>query len=282
MSRAQGRDDEAGGDEDEKGAGHPEEAAEIDAHAAGINAPADQRGRDEADDGAEGREARGIGRRKGGEQEDTGLETLPQDGEKGHGGKGKAARPPQCVCGLGLELALHVPRMGVHPQDHAGDEDHGERADQAFQPLLLGLWQRLFEARETHPDGDRQGDGEGDAHPHRLQIMAVLLQKGRDDPDDQSRFQAFAQANDQGCQHDVSRGELFEDKGARGQTGRGRVSQKDFAFRDEIGHSQSRFLVQPKPACRFAPTQAKRAPIILENRFISRRSALRGRNLKLS
>ena len=52
----------------------------------------------------------------------------------------------------------------------------------------------LFEARETHPDGDRQGDGEGDAHPHRLQIMAVLLQKGRDDPDDQSRFQAFAQA----------------------------------------------------------------------------------------
>ncbi len=89
--------------------------------------------------------------------------------------------------------------MGVHPEDHAGDEHHGDGADDRLHRLLARLRQRLLEQVEPDADGDREGDGEADAGPHRGEAMAVALEEGGDDADDQRGLKAFAQADDESC-----------------------------------------------------------------------------------
>ena len=78
------------------------------------------------------------------QQEHAGLEAFPQHRQKRHAGERVGAGLAQRFGGFGLQLALHVAGMGVHPDDHAGDEEHGDGADHRLHAFLGGLRKRLL------------------------------------------------------------------------------------------------------------------------------------------
>jgi hypothetical protein len=91
--------------------------------------------------------------------------------------------------------------VAVHPEQHRGDEDHGDRADHGLERLLLRLRQRGLEQPEGDADGDADPDREPHAEPHRAETAAVAAEERGDDADDQRGLEAFAQADHQGGEH---------------------------------------------------------------------------------
>ncbi len=110
--------------------------------------------------------------------------------------------------GRALQLALHGASVLAHPDDHAGDHDHGERADDRLEHLLLALRQLALEHPQGDGDGQADRDGDGDPDPDLAQRVAAALtgQEGRDDADDQCCLEPLAEADHEGGKH----GEPFE------------------------------------------------------------------------
>ncbi len=145
----------------------------------------------DAEHGADRGDRRVAAGLKGGEQEDGGLEALPQDGEKCHRDQriGRAAGERG---GRGsLEIALHVPGVAPHPHDHEGDHGDGEQPDDGLEALLLGLRQALLDDLEEDADADADRHGGTDPDPDLTQGIpaTVAAEEGGDDADDQRRLE---------------------------------------------------------------------------------------------
>ena len=117
-----GAREQAGGDEDEHDRGELEELGEVEVNAAAVDAVADQGGAEHAEHGADAGAGR-VGRAlEDGEQEDDGLDALAEHREEGHADQRDRRALGQRVGGGCLQVALQVPRVAPHPEDHEGDD----------------------------------------------------------------------------------------------------------------------------------------------------------------
>ena len=94
--------------------------------------------------------------------------------------------------------------MLQHPEDHPGDERRGDDREAAADELLR------LEAEPVRAEGEQRrrapresSDGEADAEPDAAEHVAAvdLDDVGDQDADDERGFEAFAQADQEVCEH---------------------------------------------------------------------------------
>ena len=139
-------------------------------------------------------------RLRGRQQEHRGLEALFEDGEKGHGNQRQRSPAVKRLLGFVLEFALEPSGVAVHPDDHGSHKHHGDGVDDGLHHLLLRLRQSRREQvqADAHPDTDQHG--QANTGKHRTGRLAVSLEEGADDADDERRLQAFTQPDEEGAQ----------------------------------------------------------------------------------
>ncbi len=199
----QRRHDEAGGDDDEHEPRGPEELGEVEPDSPAVDAVAEPAGDRDAEDRAEPRLTGVAAAVEGGEQEHRRLEALPEDGQEGHGDECVPRARFERRVGGTLELLLEVAGVPAHPDDHVGHHRHRDRTDDRLEPLLLLLGQvgRQHVQADSHAQADESGDT--DAEPDQAQQIAApaLVEERGDDADDESRFEALTQPDDERWQH---------------------------------------------------------------------------------
>ena len=172
--------------------------------AAAVDRDADRDGADDPEQRAQAGRRRVRRALEGGQQEDDGLEALADDGEEGHADE-RAGRPGrERALGARSQVLADRARVLAHPDDHERDRADGEQRDDRLQALLLALRQVLVDELERDAGGDADADRRGDADPHPLHRIApagVLAQERGDDPDDERRFDAFAETDHERRQH---------------------------------------------------------------------------------
>ena len=105
---------------------------------------------------------------------------------------------------LRLQVALQVGGVPPHPDDHPGDHPDRHQRDHGLELLLLALGEVLL----GHVQGpgrasaEEQRDQHPEPHPPQRVASTLLRQERGDDPDDQRRFEALPQADDEGGKHE--------------------------------------------------------------------------------
>ena len=142
---------------------------------------------------------------RGGDQEQGRLQALPGHGQEGHRHHGQAdvAAARDGLVDVVLELALDQVSLAPHPEDHPGQDDHGQQrhGGEGEQPGLAG--EVLDGEVDDDPDADREGGRRGHALPHgRHQVGAVdPPDVGVDDGHDQGGLESLAKHDQQRGQH---------------------------------------------------------------------------------
>ncbi|HET8788885.1 MAG TPA: hypothetical protein VFO47_09065 [Actinomycetes bacterium] len=141
----------------------------------------------------------------GGDQEQGRLQALAGHGQEGHRHDGQAG---VAVAGDGrvdaaLELALDAVGLAPHPEDHPGEDGHGQQRHgrEGEQP---GLAPEVLDGEvDDDPGGDGQGGGRGHALPHGPDQVAAAdpPDVGVDDGHDQRGLEALAEHDQQRGQH---------------------------------------------------------------------------------
>jgi hypothetical protein len=92
----------------------------------------------------------------------------------------------------------------AHPEDHEADHHDRHRGDDRLEPFLPGLRELPVEYLQADCCARAECDRDRDAEPHQAQRVGapLLLQEGGDDPDDERRLDAFAEADHERCDHD--------------------------------------------------------------------------------
>ncbi len=148
--------EQPGGDEHEDEPGELEEAREVQPHAAGVDAPADQAGDRDAEDGADAG-GRRVGRAlERGEHEHGGLEALADHGEERHPDQRDHRALGQRGRGARAQLAREAAGVAAHPHDHERDHRDGQQADDRLEALLLALGKIVVEDLENDGDARRR------------------------------------------------------------------------------------------------------------------------------
>ena len=102
-----------------------------------------------------------------------------------------------------LQLALDAVGLAPHPEDHPGEDGHGQQRHdrEGEQP---GLAPEVLDGEvDDDPGGDRQGGGRGHALPHGPDQVAAAdpPDVGVDDGHDQRGLEALAEHDQQRGQH---------------------------------------------------------------------------------
>ena len=102
-----------------------------------------------------------------------------------------------------LELALHRPSLATHPEQHPGQDRHGEQAGEPLERLLDGDRQATDREGDDESDDGRQRQCGNDAEHHRAESIAApqLDQVGADDADDERGLQALAEQQEERSSH---------------------------------------------------------------------------------
>jgi hypothetical protein len=199
-------DSEAGRDEHQDQAGGVEEPGQVQPDPAPVDQPAQsgrgQQAEHRADTGGEVVVAaieRGL-------QEQHGLEALAQHRQEGQPDQrpiGPVTGLADRVGGHAFQLALEPMRIAPQPDHQIGHRGGGQHPDDGLEALVLPTGQACRQHGQGHPAGDRQQHGRTDSEVDPAQQVgtSTLPQEGRDDADDQRRFQALAQADGKRRQH---------------------------------------------------------------------------------
>jgi hypothetical protein len=198
--------EDAGGHQDEEPAGPGEELREVEPQRAAVHEVAErdrgrqsQGGAGERCGGRGGAAGSGLGR---GPEEQRGLEAFAADGEHGHDHQAQSTR----VSGL-VDPAAQVRREPLggpgHPEDHPGDQPHGEDGQRAADGLLRLEAEAAGSERQDR--AERQGDADGHPDPRpdtgEQRPPVGLHEVGHEDDDDQAGLEALAQADEVVRQH---------------------------------------------------------------------------------
>ena len=187
----------AGRDDDEQRAGPLEERGQVDLQGTAVEEPAEDDGGGDAEEAADhgnGALACCTGR---GPEEKGCLETLADDRDEGDEHHGYDADLGGVVK-LALELALDVAGGALHPEDHPRDESDGHEGGDTGEDDLRALGHGLGGEGQGHGKQDRQDDGSGHAEPDPAQVLTTIRldQVGDQDAHDESRLDAFTQADE--------------------------------------------------------------------------------------
>ena len=203
MAGVQCRDEEPAGDEDEHHARDPEEANEVDLHAASIDPEPERDRNDDAEDRPAPGHCRARGLLERGREEHSRLEALADHGEERHADERAARAARQRARDGVLQIAAQVAGVAPHPDDHVGDGRRSDEGDQRLELLLLALGEVRVQHLQRNPEADAEEHRDSDSGPHRAQRIPAARagEEGGDDDDDQRRFEALAEADDEGRQH---------------------------------------------------------------------------------
>ena len=98
-----------------------------------------------------------------------------------------------------LELALEMPRLPQHPEDHPGEESGRKEHRHALEDLLGRAGElrvdRIQDGEETEAHRGRRAEAEPD--PAVRAFRADLGEVGEDDPGDERHLDALAEGDDQ-------------------------------------------------------------------------------------
>ncbi len=103
-----------------------------------------------------------------------------------------------------MQLGLDRARRLAHPEHHGGEDGGGGQADDRLEQLLLALRKFGTGQLQAGADEQRQGSSQHHADPdggHPVSATGTLQVAG-DDANDKRRFDAFAEHDQKGNEHE--------------------------------------------------------------------------------
>ena len=138
-----------------------------------------------------------------GEEQERGLDALADHGEEHEreNAPGHAA-VRQRLLDTALQLALEIPRLAEHPEDHPGEETGGEEHRDALEDLLGRALEFRVQGDEDREEADAHGRSRSGAEPDPAMgaARADLGEVRQDDAGDDRHLDALAQGDDQCAQ----------------------------------------------------------------------------------
>jgi hypothetical protein len=193
----QAGDHELSGDQEKNRGGDLEELLQIDLDAALDEHHAEEDGDDHARDGAD--EAHQLARiqRYGGEDEN-GFGALTHDHEED---KEEEADPGVATgeqSDLAFDVAFELAAGLHHEDDHGDDEDGGDQHDPAFEDVFV---QFVTREHDGHANRSRKSRCQGGVDRFAQIVTPDFGQVGQGNADDEGRFDAFAEGDDECLKH---------------------------------------------------------------------------------
>ena len=174
------------GHDDEQHTGDLEEGREVEVHGPPVDQIAEQYRHGDAEQPSDGG-VTGTGNCLIiGPEEQCGLESLPTHSRGGEHGEGHATAG-DCRVHLSVEVALDGVSGATHPEDHPGEEHHGEQRHRSSEGLLGLVAERIGSEFKQGNKPEAGHDGGTHADPDGPQMLGAtgLDQIGHEDAYDE-------------------------------------------------------------------------------------------------